>query len=82
MANYHGGSSTVNTSQRKDSQSSSSDDDEKKKKAPHPTPVPAGPARIRYQVVYDRNYNSLRVTIIQCQVSPEDNKSQTNYFCC
>ena len=62
MGNYHNSSAT-NTTQRKASQSSSSDD-EKKKKPPPPT----GPPSIRYQVLYDRNYQSLRVTVIQCKV--------------
>ena len=30
---------------------------------------PAGPPRIRYQISYDRNYQSLKVTVAQCQVS-------------
>jgi len=63
MGNYHNTSSTNNT-QRKTSHSSSSSDDEKKKK---PAPAPAGPPKIRYQVLYDRNYQSLRVTVIQCK---------------
>jgi len=61
MGNYPNNSST-NTTQRKPSQSSSSDDEQKKKAAP-----PAGPPSIRYQVLYDRNYQSLRVTVIQCK---------------
>ena len=47
---------------RKDSLSSS--DEEKKVPA-----GPAGPPRIRYQMSYDRNYQALRVTVAQCQVS-------------
>ena len=62
MGNYHNSSSTSNK-QRKSSHSSSSDDEEKKKKT-----TAQGPPKIRYQILYDRNYQSLRVTVIQCQV--------------
>ena len=53
---------STNSIPRKDSLSSS--DDEKKVPA-----GPTGPPRIRYQISYDRNYQSLRVTVAQCQVS-------------
>eukprot|EP00092_Neocalanus_flemingeri_P001913 GFUD01002043.1.p1 GENE.GFUD01002043.1~~GFUD01002043.1.p1 ORF type:complete len:1721 (-),score=424.93 GFUD01002043.1:78-4745(-) len=60
MGNYHS-SSSISNKTRKNSHSSSSDD-EKKKKAPA-----AGPPKIRCQILYDRNYQSLRVTVVQCQ---------------
>ena len=53
---------STNSIPRKDSLSSS--DDEKKVPA-----GPTGPPRIRYQISYDRNYQSLKVTVVQCQVS-------------
>jgi len=63
MGNYHN-SSTASSKPKKSSESSSSSDEEKTKK---PAAAPGGPPKIRYQVLYDRNYQSLRVTIIQCQ---------------
>ena len=45
------------------SSSDSSSDDEKKSRKP-----PTGPSMIHYRIAYDRNYQSLKVTVVECKV--------------
>ena len=46
------------------SSSSSSDDEDAKKKGKKPE----GPSKIHYRIAYDRNYHSLKVTVVECKV--------------
>ena len=47
------------------SSSSSSDEDDEKKKGKKA----GGPSKIHYRIAYDRNYHSLKVTVVECKVS-------------
>ena len=47
------------------SSSSSSDDEDDKKKGKKA----AGPSKIHYRIAYDKNYHTLKVTVVECKVS-------------
>ena len=59
--------SSSDEEKKKKKKKDSSSDEEKKKKKKKDT-APSGPPSIHYNVVYDRNYHSLRVTVVECKV--------------
>ena len=59
----HQGGSIHQRPDSKAKESGSSSDEEKKSKNP-----PKGPPLIHHRISYDRNYQSLKVTVIECKV--------------